>query len=772
MKGQLNIGFSLFILCLVFLASCSTTRKLTGDEVLYVGVKKMKVEAPAKLKLNSTQKSAATTPLSVKPNNPLYSPYLRSPLATGLWVYNNWNIKKEKGFKWWLYRKLVKKPVLISDVQPELRLKMVENNMKDFGFYGTELRYEIIPKKHNPKKAKISYWVNLPEPFRYGTIRLWGWKPAMDSIVQASMRFSELKTGDRYDINIMNAERQRISDRLRNRGYYFFQPDYIEFLIDTTGGNKVANVRIGLKQGILDNAFHPYQIRKVDVVLTRDDGSTSRDSVIVDSVKILYEPPVTLKPNVLLRAVKVRPGQTYSAIRQSRTQANFVQLGVFKFANMTITVPDSTDKKVLDMEISGDFALPIETEVEVDVSSKSNNLLGPGLTLGITNRNMFKRAETFSVKLTGSYEWQIGGNKEATGNSGLINSYELGLNFNLSVPRLLVPKFMKTERDRREQTHFQIGTDLLNRHNYFRMISFWGSATFDYNSSLRNYHSIVPFKLNYTYLLQTSQAFDSVVMRNPSVAQSFRNQFIPSMSYTYTYDRAATYRNPNRLFWQTSITQAGNIISGIQYLAGNHQGEGKKILKNRYSQFLKLTSELIGYKTVDNNNQLAMRIIGGVGYAYGNSRVMPYSEQFYIGGSNSIRAFHIRSIGPGSYHPVETKYSYLDQTGDIKLEGNVEYRFKIYERFKGALFMDAGNVWLLKKEEQRPGGEFRLKGLAKEIALGTGFGLRYDFSYIVIRADLGIPLHAPYHTGKSGYYNITGSFWKGLVLNLAIGYPF
>ena len=479
-----------------------------------------------------------------------------------------------------------------------------------------------------------------------------------------------------------------------------------------------------------------------------------------------------MKPNVLIRAVKVRPGQVYTATRQSRTQANFVQLGVFKFANMNITAPDTTGKKVLDMQISGDFALPIETEVEVDVSSKSNNLLGPGLTLGITNRNMFKRAETFSVRLTGSYEWQIGGNKEATGNSGLINSYELGLSFNLSVPRLLVPQFMKTKRDRREQTHFQIGSDLLNRHNYFRMISFWGSATYDFNSSFRNYHSIVPFKLNYTYLLQTSHAFDSVTMRNPAVAQSFRNQFIPSMSYTYTYDRAATYRNPNRLFWQTSVTQAGNIIAGIQYLAGNHKGEGKQILNNRYSQFLKLTSELIGYKTVDTKNQLAVRVMGGIGYAYGNSRVMPYSEQFYIGGSNSIRAFHIRSIGPGSYHPVETKYSYLDQTGDIKLEGNVEYRFEIYERFKGALFMDAGNIWLLKKDAQRPGGEFRLKGLPKQIALGTGLGLRYDFSYIVIRADLGIPLHAPYYTGRSQYYNITGSFWKSLVLNLAIGYPF
>lgn len=762
---------ALFLGVFFLFVSCATTRKLGENEILYVGVKNMDIETPEKVKLNSTQSSAASEPLSVKPNNPLYSPYYRSPFPLGLWIYN-WNIKKEKGLKWWLYRKLSKKPVLISDVQPELRLKMVENSMKDFGFYGAKLSYEVIPKKHNPKKAKISYRVELPQPFKYGNIELWGWSPAMDSIVRPSMRFSELKSGDRYDVNLLNQERQRISDRLRNRGYYFFQPDYIEFLVDTTSGNKIADVRITLKQGVPASALKPYKLQNVEVVLSGNDGTGERDSLMIDSVKIIYEPPMTLKPNVLMRAVRVRPGQLYSAIRQSRTQAKFVQLGVFKFANMAITASDTISQQALDMQISGEFALPIETEVEMDISSKSNNLLGPGLTLGVTNRNMFKRAETFSVKLTGSYEWQVGGNKQATGNSGLINSYELGLNVNLSVPRLLVPKLMQSKRDRHEQTHFQIGTDLMNRHNYFRMISFWGSATYDFNSSFRNYHSIVPFKLNYTYLLKTSQAFDSVTMRNPTVAKSFSNQFIPSMSYTYTYDRAASYRNPNRLFWQTSIMQAGNIIAGFQKLFGNKLKEGKTFLNNRYSQFVKLTTELIGYKSMDRNNQLAIRVMGGIGYAYGNSKVMPYSEQFYIGGANSIRAFQVRSIGPGSYHPVATKYSYLDQTGDIKLEGNLEYRFTIYENFKGACFVDVGNVWLLRSEEQRPGGKFSLKGLAKELALGTGVGVRYDFSFIVVRADLGIPIHAPYDTGKSGYYNINDKFWKGLVLNIAIGYPF
>lgn len=757
--------------CLL-LFSCSTTKKLTDGEVLYTGVKKMKIETPPKLKLKGPEKSALTSPMSYPPNNPLFSPYVRSPFPIGLWVYN-WHIKKEKGLKWWLYRKLAKEPVLISDVQPELRLKMVENNMKDFGFFGLESRYEIIPRKHNPKKAKISYWVKLPDPFRYSSVDLWGWKGQMDSLVRQSMRFSLLKVGEQYDVNVLEQERQRISDILRNRGYYYFQPQYIEFLADTTRRHGEVDLRIGLKQGIPEVAFHPYTIRNVDVSLFGNDDSSQRDTLDYDRLQMDYSPPQILKPKILSQAVKVRPGQLYTARRQNRTQSGIVQLGVFKFVNLTINPVDTSYGRKLDYKISADYALPIETEVEVDIASKSNNLLGPGLILSLNNKNMFKRAETFSLKLTGAYEWQIGGEKTTKGRSGLINSYELGLNLNLSVPRLLVPGFLKSGKDRQERTHFQIGTDFLNRHSYFRMISFWGSATYDFNSSRRNYHSVVPFKLNYTHLLRTSHEFDSTLNKNPAIALSFKDQFIPSMSYTYTFDRAATYRNPNRLFWQTSITQAGNIISGIQYLAGK-RGEGREILGNRYSQFLKLTSEIIKYRQVSENSQVAMRLMGGIGYAYGNSRVMPYSEQFYIGGANSIRAFQIRSIGPGSYHPEKRSVTaYLDQTGDIKLEGNIGYRFKIAGRFNGAVFVDAGNVWLLRKEQERPGGEFRLKDLWREIALGTGFGLRYDITYIVIRADLGVALHAPYNTGKPGYFNIRNyDFRDGLVLNLAIGYPF
>ena len=348
-----NVFTAAFLL--LILIGCSTTKRIADDEVLYTGVKKMEIIPDSGVKIADAAASDVRSTLSVAPNNPLFSPYIRTPFPIGLWVWNYMEPKREKGLKHWIYEKLAKEPVLISTVQPELRMRVVKDILGNNGYFGAKADYELIYNKRNPKKARISYWVDLPQPFHYGSVQLWGWNPPMDSIVRSYMRFSELKPGRQYDVNVLNQERQRMSDRLRNHGYYFFQPDYIEFLVDTTQGGKMADVRIGLKQGIPQNAFHPYKIGEVKVMLSGNETTGGQDTIQADQVKIIYEPPLRLKPNVITRAVKTRPGQTYSAMRQRRTQAGFVQLGVFKFANMTITVPDTVQDRLLDMQINGDF---------------------------------------------------------------------------------------------------------------------------------------------------------------------------------------------------------------------------------------------------------------------------------------------------------------------------------------------------------------------------------------------------------------------------------
>ena len=621
---SLGNNLCIIIVFMILGSSCSQTKRLTEGEVLYTGVKKMNIETAKGVKLEGPKSSAISDPLGFPPNNPLYAPYIRSPFPIGLWVYN-WNVKKEKGLKHWLYKKLAKKPVLISDVQPELRLKVVENAASEYGYFGVKTSYELIPNKRNPKKAKISYQVYVPEAYLLGSVEFWGWTGRMDSLIQRARRGCLLKSGAEYNLYTMEDERTRITKMFRNNGYYYFQADYIEFLVDTTREKRVADVRVALKHGVPAVALQPYKVGNVELVLENSDQSETQDTLSYKGIEVKYTKPLDVKPKVLARSLHLLPGDIYSFRRQNRTQTSLARLGIFKYTNLNVTRADSVKKSgfgSLDFSINAVYDLPIETEIEVDVSSKSNNLLGPGLSLGITNKNLFRGGENLTFKLNGAYEWEVG-DKKTNSNSGLINSYELGVNVGLSLPRLLVPDFLKSNKDFAERTNFQVGVDFLNRHTFFRMLSFTGSLGYDFQSSWRVFHTITPLKITYTHLLQTSKEFDETMENNPAIAMSFKNQLIPSMSYSYTYDRAATRRNPNRLYWQNTLMSAGNILSAIQYITGNHQGQNKKLFGNIYSQFLKLTSEVIVYRKVTETSLLATRFMGGIGYAYGNSRVMP-----------------------------------------------------------------------------------------------------------------------------------------------------
>jgi outer membrane protein assembly factor BamA len=312
----------------------------------------------------------------------------------------------------------------------------------------------------------------------------------------------------------------------------------------------------------------------------------------------------------------------------------------------------------------------------------------------------------------------------------------------------------------------------MNRSGFFRMIQAGGDATYKIFSSSTTTHTVIPFRLSYDMLLSTTEKFDSIVATNRSIENSFRDQFIPAMQYTFTYDNASKgYRNSTWL--EASVTSAGNVTSLIFAAFGKGFGEkNKNILGNPYAQFVKATVELRKLWKINSNHHIAARLMMGAIHSYGNSEYAPYSEQFYIGGANSLRAFTVRSVGPGSYRPSsENRYSYLDETGTLKLEMNAEYRFRLISDLHGALFVDAGNIWLMKEDPERPGGEFRLSDFAVQIALNTGFGIRYDLEFLVLRVDFGLGLHAPYKTKRNGYFNLN-PIKDGFAWHFAIGYPF
>ena len=271
--------------------------------------------------------------------------------------------------------------------------------------------------------------------------------------------------------------------------------------------------------------------------------------------------------------------------------------------------------------------------------------------------------------------------------------------------------------------------------------------------------------------MKTTADFDSIMNQNPAIALSFQSQFIPQMSYTYTLDKFLERERINGINLTATVTEAGNIFSGIWRACGV-KGE-KRMFGTPFSQFVKGQVQLVYSRRLirGTNHWLVSRVLLGAAHAYGNSREVPYTEQFYIGGANSIRAFTVRSIGPGSYRaPKDQVNGYFDQTGTFKFEINTEYRFPIISMLHGAVFLDAGNVWLLKNDPARPGGRIKASSFLRDLAVGTGVGLRVDIGMIVIRGDLGYGIHAPYRNGTPHYFNI--KFKDAFAFHLAIGYPF
>lgn len=746
------------------LAACSTTARIPADEVLYTGIKKVEM-AEDSVKIPPALTSAVKEAVDVPPNNYWKLLGWHYPFPLGLWVYNNWP-NPEKGLRHWLYEKLVAEPVLVSDVRPEVRTRMIEQILDNNGYFRGTATYELV-KGRNKKKAKILYTVNPGPAFPVDTVMLLPDSTALYSLIDSLARTDDYLSmkSPRFSVDSLANARKRITNSLRNRGYYFFQPDYIEYLADSLENPGKIALKVDMASNAPKFALRPYRTGKVTIRVNRAQGGGEPDTVKLDRATLIQMMPSRLRRKIFDENVMFRPGRTFSVRNMDRTQANLARLGIFSGIEINAR-PDTSvhDSRVLDVDIDCTFDTPLETSLEVNASSKSNSYIGPGLTFGVTNKNIFGGGEQLSVKLTGTYEWQTG-----RGRGSIFNSYEVGITGSLAFPRLLAPRFIPRSRFQLNWTRLQLNADLLNRPHYFKMAQFNASINYDWRVRRHVQNTLTLFKLTYTNLMHTTHEFDSIMAANPSVAQSFRSQFIPQMSYTYVYDRQI---NPdNTINWQFTVQEAGNVFWAI-YRACGKKGE-KELFGTPFSQFVKGQTQLVwGRRIFYGDHWLVSRVAVGAAHAYGNSTQVPYAEQFYVGGANSIRAFAVRSIGPGSYKaPDGMPEDYFDRTGTFKFEANVEYRFPLMGPLHGALFVDAGNVWLLKNDPMRPGGTLEAKNFLREIALGTGFGLRFDISMLVVRADLGIGIHAPYNTGHGGYYNMV-NFGKSLAFHLAIGYPF
>lgn len=766
--------WAMAILAVIVLAACSTTKHLPEGETLYLGLKKVNIVNEDKSPAAENALEEVNGAISIAPNNAIFvNPNVRFPIPFGLWIYNRFE-RYEKGFGHWIFKKLAANPVLISTVNPDTRVKVATNLLRDYGYFNGKVTYQVDSTR-NPRAVKLSYDINMGKPYFIDTLEYRGFSAYADSLIKANLSGRLVNKGDHFNVVTLNSERDRIIDLLRNYGYYYARSEFITFYADTLKNPGHVCIRMQPKNNLPPEASRTYFLGNTNVRLTGYNGEEPTDSIRLRDFTIYYSGDKPgLRFGVLRNRFIYRKGEQYSLRRQNYTQEALSRLGVFKY-NEFQYVPRGKD--TLDINVNSLFDLPYDSELELNATMKSTKQTGPGAIFKLSRKNFLRMGASLSLELNGSYEWQTSStvNREKS----VMNSYELGAALTLDFPRIILP-WIKNRIDPfrfPSHTNFKIYIDQVNRARYFRMLSFGGSVSYSFQPSRSMKHTVTPLHLAFNRLQHRTAAFDSVATANPMLFRSLDDQFIPSVTYTFTFDDSWKQKRV-QWWWENSISSAGNITSLIYQAFGKKLSQrDKKFLGTPFAQYLKYTTELRPLIKFDDRNHLAMRFMAGVIWAYGNKTVAPYSEQFYVGGANSIRAFSIRSIGPGRFHPAETsRFSYVDETGDIKLEANLEYRFRIIGNLfggslNGATFLDAGNVWLMRSDSSRPGAQFTFKKFFDSIALGSGVGIRYDLSFLVLRLDWGIALHVPYETGKSGYYNIP-RFKDGMGVHFAIGYPF
>ena len=779
------------------LVACSTTSAIPDGEHLYTGMEKTKYSNYQPNQHFNDVKGELDVVLATKPNASwMGSPSVRSPFPVGLWIWNAFS-QDTTSFSRWLVRAFGSTPVLMNSTAPDLHVTVGENLLRKRGYFNGKITYEKLAQR-NPKKMRLQYSVDMGRLWLLDSIRYVNFPPTADSLIRANLDKAIIHKGDAFDVSTLEQERKRITDLFRNNGYYYYQNNDASYLADTTLTYGLASMRLQMADSVSNRVLRKWDIGTITINLQRQFmDSLSRQSRFRDIIVNYNGSHKPLRLRTITNDLKIWPGTVYNNELVEKTQQQLNSSGVFAATNFAFTPRDTTDTcSILDMTINCVFDKPYDFYIEAYGKGKTSGRYGPEAIVGLTKRNVFRGGEKFDLRLHGSYEWSASSDDDGRDQLGL-NNYEYGAEASLQFPRLVNP-FATPPRKRwaREErkiaaaaekglvyvpkvprtyyttpsTTLKASVDVLNRAKYFKRHVVSGELTYQWQPNERNSYSFSPLTLTYEYMHNVTDRYLELIDSVPYLEVSLADQFIPKMLFQYTFMSPARYKSPIKVW--TTVSEASNILSAGYAAFGRHWSEkDKKLFKNPFAQFVKIDANMTKVWSLSEKSSVAAHVNVGTLWAYGNSRFAPYTEQFYVGGANSIRAFNVRQIGPGRYRSTQRRRSYVEQTGDIKFQCNVEYRPHLVGSLYGALFLDAGNVWTMHYDDGRPEGYFRFKNVLKEMALGTGVGIRYDLGYFMLRLDWGVGLHVPYETGKTGFYNIS-KFKDAEAFHLAIGLPF
>ena len=682
-------------------------------------------------------------------------------------IYNMMgNPKKEKGLRVWIKRKLGRAPVTLKDVDPGNVSAIMENRMFNYGYFNAHVDHNI--EKGN-RLAEITYSIYPENNYRFDTIVFPSRENQISMAIAGTAGSTLIRKGDPYQLNTLIDEEERIENQLKDSGYYYFDKSLLKFRADTFSVNNGVSLDLFLKPEAPANSIK--RMRIGDIVV-HDGYSLERyipDTMHFEGITYLSQGFRT-RPELILNEVSLRSGMYYSKSEHLRTLNHLTSLGIYKFVNANFT-RDSAGN-VLNV---GFFMTPQKRNsisAEINAVAETSNYVGPGININWRNRNLFRGAESFTLNLNGLFEVQVG-------TDSINTSIEIGLDGMLEIPRLVPIRFPSWSPEFMPVTYIHGGIRFYRRVELYTMQSLFAKFGYRWRQNRKVRHDLQVIDFSYTRVTDQTEAFREYLDANPLVKRSFEQQFILGLSYTFTFDNYAKERIKSTYF-SASVESAGNLISLMfNTIKGKNESPDDQytLFGVPYSQFLKFRVELRNYYRIGKNSQLVTRAIVGAGIPYGNSTVLPYIRQFFAGGTNDIRAFVARTVGPGSYIPPVQNLG-VDQTGDIKLEASAEYRFSFTRLLKGAFFLDAGNVWLKNDDPERPGASFSFDRFYREIALGSGFGLRIDADFVVLRLDLAWAVYNPNLPEGDRWvidgFNPFDRSWRkeNILLNIAIGYPF
>jgi Outer membrane protein/protective antigen OMA87 len=779
----------LLLTSLLLVSACNITRKVPAGDTLYTKTKvDIKDRNTSKRELD-VLKADLTAAVLPKPNKEIFG--IRFKLA----FYNmaGDSSKPNKGLRKWL-RKIGEPPVLGSQFNLEKNEKLLANILENRGFFHPSVDGEF---KLGTKTSSSTFNVTTGEQYKIRNVVFVEDASRITKDIAAQKERTLLAPGAPYNLDLIKGERERIDKQLKERGYYYFVPDYLIVRADTGIGNHEVDMHVMLKAETPEEARQIFYINKVYInpnyrlgmgrlggnMRRRQTDTTAtgrrfqRDTLYHERYFIVGNTKM-YKPFIFTQAMQFYPGDPYNRTDQNIALNRLVNMGTFKFVKNEF---DQVEENLLNVYYNLTPYPKKSLRAELGGYTKNDSRVGSQVSLSWRNRNTFRGAELFAIKGTAGFETQFGGGVKRP------NTYQFGIEPSLTFPRFVVP-FVKPKSSSLfvPRTTIKLGYDLLLREDLYRIHSVKGNYGFQWKENVRTEHQLYP--INITYVNTDTLGVDT---NNTNVSNLVFNGLIIGPTYQFTYNtRGAGTPNKSDFYFDGLIDLSGNILGWLQRtsLEETKTNNPKRIFGAQYAQYAKVQADLRHYFNygTNPNSILASRFLAGFGIPYGNSGQLPNIKQFYSGGNSSLRGFPSRLVGPGTFwqDPDDASITnrFIETSGDIKLEANLELRGQLYRFIHGAVFVDAGNIWTYRDYPDSnnalfPGGAFTNKFLS-QVAANIGAGVRFDFSILVLRLDFGIPVRKPYlKPGERWVFNefdFGDSQWRkrNFIFNLGIGYPF